>query len=88
MLQDGLKPEEILEKILGDFSLQLSEEKLQTQFKCNCSKERVSKALVSLGKKELKKIIDDKEAVELNCHFCNSSYKFTIDELKDLYEVI
>lgn len=86
LLHEGLTPEEILEEILGDFSLQFAEEKLPVRFYCNCSKERVSKALISLGKKELKQMIEDREPIEVNCHFCNTSYTFSVGEMKEMYE--
>lgn len=83
LLEKGMTPEEILEEILGDFGVEIKE-KLPTGFNCNCSKERVTKVLVSLGRKELEDIVRDGEDVELNCHFCNSSYKFSIDEVKEI----
>lgn len=83
LLEKGMTPEEILEEILGDFGVEIKE-KLSTGFNCNCSKERVAKVLVSLGRKELEDIVRDGEDVELNCHFCNSSYKFSIDEVKEI----
>ena len=86
LLSGGMMPEDILEHILGDFSFQISGEKVGARFHCSCSKERVSKVLVSLGKKELKKMIQDCEPVEVNCHFCNQSYVFSIDEMEDLCE--
>ena len=57
---------------------------IETKFYCNCDKARVEKALVSIGRKELQSMIDDGKPVELNCHFCNSSYTFEVDELKEL----
>lgn len=81
MLSKGYTPEKMLEEILEGFDVSFTEEKIPASFSCNCSKERVSKALVSLGSKELQDIIDEGEPIELNCHFCNSNYKFNIDEL-------
>ncbi len=86
LLHEGLTPEGILQKILGDFSLNLAEEKIPVRFYCNCSKERVSKALISLGKKELKQMIEDREPIEVNCHFCNTSYAFSPAEMQEMYE--
>ena len=76
-------PEIILEHILGDFGLEILD-KMPTQFYCNCNKERVEKAIVSIGKKDIQEIIDDNEPIEVNCHFCNTSYNFSIDELKEI----
>ena len=58
---------------------------IEASFACNCSKERVSRALISVGKKELKNMIDDGKQVELNCHFCNTNYTFSVEEIKELY---
>ena len=83
MLDEGMTPEDILEHILGDMDLQILDT-VPTEFYCNCSKERVSAAVISVGKEELQKMIDDCEPIEVNCHFCNSHYKFSVDELKDM----
>jgi molecular chaperone Hsp33 len=83
MLEKGMTPEDILEYILGDFGLEITET-IPTQFYCNCSKERVSKALASLGKMDLDEMIEDGKPIEVNCHFCNKNYVFDIDELKEI----
>ncbi|KAB1438110.1 Hsp33 family molecular chaperone HslO [Candidatus Galacturonibacter soehngenii] len=85
MLDEGLTPEMILERILGDFSDIQIMETTKTQFYCNCSKERVSKAIISIGKKDIKEMIQDGEDIEVNCHFCNTQYNFNVEELKDIY---
>ena len=58
------------------------------RFYCNCSKERVSKAVMSIGVKDIKEMIDENKAIEVNCHFCNTQYNFEVDELKDMLAVI
>ena len=68
---------------LDGFDVEIMET-VPTQFHCNCSKERVEKALISVGKKEIKEMIDDGKEIELNCHFCNKNYIFTVDELKSI----
>ena len=83
MLEHGMTPEDILNEILGDMDLTILD-KVPTQFKCNCSKERVSKAVISIGKKEIQEMIDEGKPIEVNCHFCNHHYNFTVDELKEL----
>lgn len=85
LLEEGLTPEQILEKLLGNLGLEITDT-LPTQFYCNCSKERVEKAVVSLGRDEIQAMIDDGEDIEVKCHFCNSAYKYTLDELKDIIE--
>lgn len=81
MLDAGMTPEQILEQILGDFGLEINDT-VPTQFYCNCSKERVEKALISIGKKELQSMIADGKPVNLNCHFCNTDYEFRVEDLK------
>ncbi len=82
MLDDGMSPEQILEELLGELGLEINDT-LPTQFHCSCSKERVSKALISVGAKELQSMIDDGKEIEVNCHFCNTNYSFSVDELKE-----
>lgn len=83
MLDAGNTPEQILENFLGEWGLEIND-KMPTQFYCNCSKERVAKAVISIGKKDLKEIIADGKPIEVNCHFCNTNYNFDVEELKAL----
>lgn len=82
-LDAGETPEEIMQELFDGFDMSI-EEKATTQFYCNCSKERVSKAVISVGKKELESMIRDGEPIEVNCHFCNSHYMFSVEELKEM----
>ena len=83
LLEEGKTPEQILETILGEMGLEITDT-LPVQFYCNCSKERVEKVLLSIGKKELQELIDEGQDVELNCHFCNTNYVFSVDELRKI----
>ena len=83
MLERGLTPENILEEILGDFGLQITDT-MPAEFHCDCSKERVAGALSTISKKDLDEIINDGEEIEIKCQFCNAAYKFSIDELKEI----
>ena len=83
MLEEGQDPEQILETVLGELGVEFTD-RLPVAFHCNCSKERVEKVLISLGKKELQELIDEVKEVELNCHFCNTDYRFTVEELKKI----
>ena len=82
-LDEGLTPEQILEKVLGEFGLEIND-KIPTRYNCNCSHERVAKVLLSVGKKELESMIADGKPIEVNCHFCNKNHVFQIEELKEL----
>ena len=70
-------------EILGDFGLEITDT-TETRFHCDCSKERVSRALSTLSKKDLDSIIADGESIEVKCQFCNKAYEFTVDELKEM----
>lgn len=83
MLEEGLTPEGILETVLEGLDIEWRD-MLPVQFYCNCSKERVEKALVSIGKKELTDIIADGKPIEVKCHFCNHAYEFTVEDMKEL----
>ena len=83
LLEEGNTPEQILETILGDMDLEITGT-MPVQFYCNCNKERVEKVVLSLGKKELQNLIDEGKDVELNCHFCNTNYVFTTEELRKI----
>lgn len=85
LLSDGLTPEQILEKLLAGFDMEFTEKK-EVSFYCDCSKSRVEKVLISVGKKDLQSMIDDGEPIEVNCHFCNTNYIFEVEELKELYK--
>ncbi len=83
MLEEEKTPEMILEYILGDFGLEITET-IPTGYHCNCSRERVEKALISIGKNELKEMIKEGKDEEVNCHFCNKKYVFTTQDLKNI----
>lgn len=83
MLDSGMTPEQILEELLGEFGLEINE-KEPVSYHCDCSKQRVEKALISIGKKELQEMIRDGKPVEVNCHFCNKNYVFDVGELEGL----
>lgn len=84
MLEKGYTPEAILETLLEGMEIEYND-RISTRFYCNCCKERVAKALISVGRKDLKEMIDEGKEVELNCHFCNRNYIFDVQELKELY---
>ena len=81
MLDNGMTPEDILGYVLEGMDVEILEI-MPTQYKCNCSVERVSKAIASIGKKDLQEMIDDGKPIEVNCQFCGSHYKFDTEQLK------
>ncbi|OCA88446.1 Hsp33 family molecular chaperone HslO [Pradoshia sp. D12] len=83
MIQDGLTPEEVLNKVLGETNVKILE-KMPISFQCQCSKDRIANALISLGKEELEDMIETDGQAETQCHFCNEKYIFTKEELQEL----
>ncbi len=85
LLEQGDTPRQILEKVLAGLEVVFTDT-MPVRFLCSCSKERVEKALISLGHSQLQELIDEGEEIEVNCHFCGKKYTFSIDELKRLKE--
>ena len=86
MLEDGMTPEDMLREALRGFDdLRITDE-TKVQFHCNCSRERVSRALSLLGEKELTSMIEEKKPVELSCSFCGRKYAFSVAELEKIRE--
>lgn len=83
ILDAGHTPEELLEKLLGNLGLEITDT-IPTRFYCNCSKERVEQAVVSIGKKDIQEMIEEGKDIEVKCHFCNTAYKYTVEELKEI----
>ena len=85
LLEKGHTPEMILKALLGNLGFEVTDT-LPAKFFCNCSKERVEKAVVSIGREEIQKMIEDGEDIEVKCHFCNTAYQYTIAELQEILE--
>ena len=83
LLEQGHTPESLLETVFEGLDLEIMD-KVPTEFYCNCSKERVEKALISIGRKDLNEMIQEGKEIELNCHFCNTNYVFSVEELKEI----
>lgn len=83
LLSEGKTPEQILKLILGDLELEIND-KLDISFRCDCSKEKIEKALISIGAKELNEMIDEGKDIEVACHFCSKKYNLGVDELEEL----
>lgn len=83
VLDEGKTPKQMLEMVLKGMDVEITNT-LPAQFYCNCDKKRVEKAIISIGKKEIREMISENKPVEVNCHFCNTSYSFSVEELKEL----
>lgn len=86
MISTGLDAEGLIKSVLGDIEYKVYEEK-EVSYRCNCNKERLERALISIGKEELQELIEDQGSAELVCHFCNSKYHFDKAELTELLEI-
>ncbi len=78
----GLYTEQMLEKLIGHLDLEITDT-IPTQF-YNCSKERVEQAVASIGKKDIQEMIDEGKDIEVKCHFCNTAYNYTVEDLKNI----
>ena len=83
LIDDGKTPEDLINLVLKDLE-PIIYEKIPVQYKCDCSRERIEKALISIGKKDLDEIIKEDKLAEISCHFCNTVYHFNEAELIDL----
>ena len=88
MLDEKLSLIDIAKKVTGDKSIKVIEDCKVPVYKCDCSKEKMTNALMSIGKKELKDIIEEDGKAELVCHFCNKKYQFNKEELEDILKQI
>ena len=87
LIKDGLTAEEILSKYFGEMKVEMLDE-YEVKFKCDCSIERISKALITVGKEELKEILEVDRGAELTCHFCNKKYSFNEKDLENIIRAL
>ena len=78
-----MTPEDILKEVMGDMDVEFTD-KIETGFVCNCGKEKIAKALAGISKKDMDEIINDGKEIEVKCDFCNTTYKFSVEELQTL----
>ena len=81
--RNGKTPEDLLTLVLGDMNLQFTD-KMPCRYHCGCTRQRVEKALISVGEKELRSMIEEGKPVEMNCHFCGKNYSFSVEEMEQL----
>ena len=84
MLDEEMSLEEIARIVTGDECIEILEQDLDVIYKCNCSKEKIERGIISLGKEEISKIIEEDGKLEAECHFCHKKYNFSIEELKEI----
>lgn len=83
ILDEGKTPEEMLAVLLDGMDVEITDT-IPTEFYCNCDKKRIEKAIISIGEKDIREMIDEGKEIEVKCHFCNSAYTFSVEELKAL----
>lgn len=83
LLEQGMTPEDIIRYLMDGMDIDFLDT-IPTQYHCNCSRERVSRAIASIGRKDLQEMIDAGEPVEVNCDFCGSHYLFDTEDLKQM----
>jgi len=83
ILREGKTPEELLSMVLDGLNMEITDT-MPVKYHCGCDRDRMERALILLGKKELENFIADKEDIELKCQFCQNAYKFSIDDLKEM----
>ncbi|MBQ6431329.1 MAG: Hsp33 family molecular chaperone HslO [Oscillospiraceae bacterium] len=87
MLADGMTPEDILRRVMPEFELEFLET-TPVEYKCYCSRERVTATLIAIGKKDLQEIADEGEPITIECQFCDTKYRFTPEEIRALLETL
>lgn len=83
LLNQGVTPEAMMEQLFEGYDLHIMEQ-IPTGYHCNCSRDRVYRAVMSIGKKDIQEMIDDNKPIEVNCHFCGKHYIFDVDDLKTM----
>ncbi len=81
LLEQGMLPEDILGELIGDFGLQITQ-KHEVSFACNCSRERIEKALISIGSEDVTEMIEEGKPIEVGCQFCGKQYRFGVEDLR------
>lgn len=83
LLDSGLDAEGLLNELLGDMGVEITD-KSPVQFRCNCSRNRVERVLISMGKQQLEELVEENEPIELNCQFCSTKYNFSPQEIREI----
>ena len=86
MIEEGMSAQDIIFEVTNGFSMLLENKEAKPEYKCKCSRDKMSQALISIGKQELQGIIDEQGEAEICCHFCNKKYQFNKPQLEKLLE--
>ncbi len=83
MLDKGMSPEDLVNEVFGEFDVTIAD-RIEAEYHCNCSKEKVMKAVESISANDLREMIKDNKPVEVGCYFCGRKYEFNTEELKNI----
>lgn len=83
LLEQGMTPEDIMKKLFQDYDIHIMDT-IPTAYRCDCSRERVYRAVMSIGRKDIEEMIADGKPIEVNCHFCGQHYIFNVEALKTM----
>lgn len=83
LMDDGMTPEDMINQLFEGYDITINDS-IAPEYHCDCSKERVYKAVMSIGRADIEEMIADNKPIEVNCHFCNQNYLFTVEELKGM----
>lgn len=83
LMEEGMVPETMMEALFQDYDMVIHD-KVEPQYVCNCSKEKVESVIASIGRKDIQEMIDEGKPIEVNCHFCNKKYSFDVEDLKQI----
>lgn len=87
MLSEGLSPEDILRRVMADFELEFLET-TPVEYRCYCSRERVTATLITIGKKDLQELVEENKPIRIECQFCDTVYEFSPQEIRTLLETL
>lgn len=81
LMDQGMTPEDMMRQLFKGYDISINDS-IVPEYHCDCSKQRVYKAVMSIGQKDIEEMIADNQPIEVNCHFCNQSYTFNVEDLK------
>lgn len=87
MLSQGLSPQEILERVMEEFDMEFFEQ-TEVEYRCYCSRDKVTATLITIGKKDLREIVDEGKPITIECQFCDTVYEFTPEDVEALLKTL
>lgn len=85
LMDQGMSPEDMMKHLFVGYDIQINDT-IIPEYHCNCSKDRVYNAVVSIGRKDIEEMIAENKPIEVCCHFCNKKYEFSVEDLKEMLQ--